>query len=311
MTMVLITGASGFVGAALLERLAGRVRVRAAVRRDLALRADERVIVDADSSADEWRRALEGVNTVIHLAARVHQMRDTARDPLAAFLAANTHWTGRLAKLAAEAGVERFVFLSTVKVHGHPSSEPFRESDTPQPEDPYAVSKWEAERMLAAIAAETRLSVSVLRPPLVYGPGVRANFLSLMRMVSRCVPLPLGAVENRRSMVFVRNLADALAVAAEPGALSGTWLVSDGEDLSTPELVRRLARHLDRPARLVRVPTGLVRACARVVGKAEAAERVLGSLRVDSTSLRTALRWTPPYTVDAGLQETARWFEVT
>lgn len=299
------------MGGALLERLSGSSLIRAAARRERSLPAGERVIVDADSSTDDWRRALEGVNTVFHLAARVHKMRDAAPDPFAAFCAVNTRWTERLARLAAEAGVERFVFLSTVKVHGSPSSGPFHEWDPPAPDDAYARSKWEAEQALAAISAETGLRVTVLRPPLVYGPGVRANFLSLMRAVRRGIPLPLGAVENRRSMVFVRNLADALARAAEPDAPSGTWLVSDGEDLSTPELVRRLAGHLGRPARLVPVPAALIRASARLLGKSEAADRVLGSLQVDSSALRTALRWRPPYTVDAGLEETARWFEVT
>ncbi len=304
---VLVTGAGGFVGGALLDRLAGVVRTRAIVRGAGVLRADERVVLDSNSAAEDWNRALEGVETVFHLAARVHQMRDTAPDPLSAFRAVNANWTGRLAMLAANAGVKRFVFLSTVKVH-RPSPEPFRESDAPQPRDPYALSKWEAEQRLAVVARETGLRVSVLRPPLVYGAGVRANFLSLMRMVSRGVPLPLGAVDNRRSMVFVRNLADALARAAEPGVRSGTWLVSDGEDLSTPELVRRLARHLGRPARLVRVPPLLIRTVARVVGRKDAAERVLGSLQVDSRALRRDLEWTPPYSVDAGLEETARWF---
>jgi nucleoside-diphosphate-sugar epimerase len=309
---LLVTGASGFVGSRVCSLLVDRgVAVRAAVRSthsELPAGLEIAAVGDIGPSTP-WTDALARVDCVVHLAARVHQMKDRAPDPLAAYREVNALGTANLARAAAAAGVRRLVFLSSVKVLGDGRAMPYRETDTPAPPDPYGQSKWEAEQALAETAAKTGLEVVILRPPLVYGPGVRANFLRLMELVSRGVPLPLGAIGNRRSLAFVGNLADAvLAAATHPAAAGETFLVSDGEDLSTPELIRRLAAALDRAPRLLHVPPALLRGAAGVLGKRAAAERLLGSLAVDSTRIRERLGWTPPYSVDRGLAETARWF---
>jgi nucleoside-diphosphate-sugar epimerase len=308
---VLVTGASGFVGSAVLPALRAKGHmVRAAVRREADCDADEQVRVGDLSPDTDWRDAVRGIDAVVHLAARVHVMRDTSADPLAEFRRSNVEGTLALARAAAGAGVKRMVFLSSIKVNGEATTaRPFTERDPPAPKDPYGVSKAEAEAGLARIATETGLELVVLRPPLVYGPGVRANFLRLVRLADRGVPLPFGAVDNRRSMVFVGNLADAIVRCVEhPAAAGRTFLVSDGEDLSTSNLIARLAKALGKRASLMPVPPGLMRAAARILGKSAEADRLLGSLRIDSSTLRTSLAWQPPFTVDQGLVATAAWY---
>lgn len=308
MPTALVTGATGFVGTALLARLlAGGWTVRGAVR-SAGARLPAGVAACPAGDAD-WSAGLPGADVVFHLAARVHQMDDRAADPLAEFRRVNTEATERLARAAAAAGARRLVFVSSVKVNGGERERPYDEDDAPAPGDPYGQSKREAEERLAAVARETGLEVVVLRPPLVYGPGVRANMASLLRAVQRGLPLPLGAVRNRRSLVYVENLADCLErCGADPRAAGRTFLVSDGEDVSTPELVRRIARAFGRPARLLPVPVALLRAAAGLAGKGPAVERLAGSLAVDSSRVREVLGWTPPCSLDEGLRRTVAAF---
>jgi UDP-glucose 4-epimerase len=304
---LLVTGANGFVGRALVSQFIDRGRtVVGTVRhdsRDLPPRVARIVVGDLASDTD-WRAALAGIDVVIHLAARVHVMRDSVDDPLTEFRRVNVEGTRRLARQASATGVSRFVFLSSVKVNGE--SGVYRESDVPAPNDAYGMSKREAELSLAEIAAETGMSVVVIRPPLVYGPGVRANFRALMLAVARGVPLPFGAIDNRRSLVALDNLVDFIIRCVEdPAAANETFLVSDGEDLSTPELIRRLARAMGRRAWLVPVPVRVLTAVAGLVNRRDAAQRLLGSLQVDISKARRVLAWAPPITVDEGLRRAA------
>ena len=258
----------------------------------------------------DWRTALEGVRGVVHLAARTHVLRETATDPLAAYRKINVSGTERLARSAAAGGVRRLVFVSSVKVNGERTEErPFTEDGAPRPEDAYGVSKWEAEQALFRIAAETGLEVVVLRPPLVYGPGVKGNFLRLMNLVARGVPLPLGAVDNRRSLVYTGNLAGAIIKALDaPQAAGRTYLVSDGEDVSTPDLVRGLARALGAKPRLLSLPLAALGLAATLAGKRAEVARLTGSLQVDSARIRRELDWRPSFALTQGLELTAKWY---
>ena len=304
---LLVTGASGFVGRALVSQLISRGRaVVGTVRhdsRELPPGAARVVVGDLAPDTD-WRAALAGIDVVVHLAARVHVMRDSVADPLAEFRRVNVEATKSLARQSAAAGAARFVYLSSVKVNGESGF--YRESDAPAPGDAYGVSKREAELALSEISAETGMSVVVIRPPLVYGPGVKANFRALMRAVAQGLPLPFGAVDNRRSLVALDNLVDFIIRCAEhPDAVNETFLVSDGEDLSTADLIRRLARAMGRRARLVPVPPSVLMALATIVRRQDAAQRLLGSLQVDISKARRMLAWTPPITVDEGLRRAA------
>lgn len=301
---LLITGANGFVGTALVERLQNddRFDVVCAVRTDGRTRAETRQYVVGDIGRDtQWASALEGVHTVVHLAARVHVMQERSANPLAAFRSVNVEGTRALAVQAANAGVKRLIFLSSIKVNGE--SGLFSERDLPHPTDAYGISKLEAELALQAIAASTGLEVVIVRPPLVYGPGVKANFRMLLKLVETGIPLPFGAVENKRSFVAVQNLADfILHCAQHPRALNETFLVSDGDDLSTPELVRRMARALGRRARLLPMPVSLLNGVASMTGQRAAIDRLLGSLQLDITKARQQLGWAPPLSVDDALR---------
>ncbi|PZP93512.1 MAG: NAD-dependent dehydratase [Variovorax paradoxus] len=309
---VLLTGASGFVGAHLLQRLAARPLGQTVVAvRKLPHQSPSPVrvhVVDDAAAKPDWSSALLDTDAVVHLAARAHLLHDHATDPLAAYRDVNTAGTLRLAEQAAGAGVRRFVFVSTAKVHGEstPPSRPFTEAAAPAPGDPYALSKWEAEQGLAVISARTGMEVVVVRPPLVYGPHVKANFAALMRAVARGWPLPLAAIDNRRSLVGLDNLVDFLLLCLDhPAAANQTFLVSDGEDLSTPALLRRLGSAMGRPARLWTLSPTLLTAGATLLGRRAAAERLCGNLQVDTTKARTLLNWSPPVSVDEGLRRAA------
>jgi nucleoside-diphosphate-sugar epimerase len=316
MVRVLVTGANGFVGGTVCSALASAdLAVRAAVRSPDRLPArsfaGEVVSIGRIGPDTGWSPALDGVEAVVHLAGRVHVLKETFEDPRAEFHKINVLGTEHLAREAAEAGVRRLVYVSTVGVNGRstPRTRPFTEEDEPAPHNPYALSKWEAERALQRVASETGLEVAILRPPLVYGPRVKANFLRLMRLVDRGLPLPLGAVDNRRSLVYVGNLADAvLACLDRREAVGETFLVSDGEDLSTPEMLNKIGSSLNRPVRLLPVPPGLLRTAGRVAGASSTVEPLLDSLAVDSGKIRRVLGWQPPYAVEEGLLRTAGWF---
>jgi len=310
MDTVLVTGANGFIGRALCDVLAASGRgVRKAVRVPVPGLPDAVAVGDIGIDTD-WRAALEGVSGVVHLAARTHVLRETAIDPLAEYRRVNVFGTERLARSAVACGVRRLVFLSSVKVNGERTEgRPFTEDDAPHPADAYGVSKWEAEQALSRIAAETGLEVVVLRPPLVYGPGVKGNFLRLMNLVARGVPLPLGAVDNRRSFIYIGNLAGAIVKALDaPQAAGRTYLMSDGEDVSTPDLVRALARALSVKPRLLSLPLAALGLGAAVAGKRAEFARLTGSLQVDSSRIRHELDWQPRYGLTQGLTETARWY---
>ncbi len=319
---VLVTGASGFVGKALARRVASEpgcsviAAVRVLERGGLAAGGSHGAAVRwvelGDLAGAELNPDLfAGVDVVVHCAARVHVMHEIDADPLAAFRAVNVHGTLKLAQAAAQAGVKRFVFLSSVKVHGESTSigKPFTADTALCPADPYAISKAEAEQALMALAAKIGLDVVIVRPPLVYGPGVNANFLSMMKWLNKGVPLPLGAIRNRRSLVALDNLIDLLMVCLDhPYAGGQAFLVSDGEDLSTTELLCRLGMALGKPARLIPVPPGLLRSSAVLLGKRAVMERICGSLQVDIKRTRTVLGWSPPVSVDRALASTAAAF---
>jgi len=288
---VLVTGTGGFVGRALVPALE---------RASWAVRPVGRRDVGDIGPATEWRPLLEGVDAVVHLAARVHVMRDDAADPAAAFDRVNHLATARLAAQAAKAGVRRFVYLSSVKVHGDASDHPLSASDSPRPNDPYGRSKLAAEQALAAHAG--RMAIVVLRPPLVYGPGVKGNFLGLMRALDRGWRLPFAAVDNRRSVIGVGNLADAIRASLDTAP--GTYLPRDGEDVSTAALIRRMAAALGRPARLFPVPIAVLRGLAAVAGRSAAIDRLCGTLTVDGA----VPGWRPPVAMADGLAATAAWY---
>lgn len=313
MSRVLVTGATGFVGRHLLPLLLGRGHtVRAAVRGAQGLPPQvEPVPITGIGAHTDWSAALDGIDAVVHLAARVHVMRDRAADPLAAFRAVNRDGTARLADSAAAAGVGRFVYVSSIKaVCDESRPEPVSDRTPADPHSPYGVSKREAELALAEIAARTGMQACVLRPPLVYGPGVGGNFLTLMELVRRGVPLPLGAVDNRRSLLFVGNLADAIErCLTHPGAAGGNFLLHDGDPPSTPTLIRDIAGALGVPARLIPMPGGALALAARLAGRSAAWDRVGGTLVVDDRGIRDAVGWVPPHDRAQGLRATAEWFK--
>ncbi|CAB3780627.1 N-acetyl-alpha-D-glucosaminyl-diphospho-ditrans, octacis-undecaprenol 4-epimerase [Paraburkholderia ultramafica] len=314
---VLITGANGFVGKAVSRALLQRGdSVVGAVRRaHTAADGVREWLLDTDDFQGiepRWPVALH-CDAVIHLAARVHVMHETVADPLPAYRATNVDGALRVAAAARRAGARRFVFVSSIKAVAERSvGRPIKETDEPAPSDPYGISKLEAERALLDYGRESGLEIVIVRPPLVYGPGVRANFLQLMGAIAKGVPLPLGAIAARRSMVFVDNLADALVhCATDPRAAGHTFHVTDGHDLSVAELARALATQLHAPLRLVPVPVGVLRLAGRLTGRSAQVDRLIGELRLDSSHICERLGWYPPYTVEHGLLETAAWYRST
>jgi nucleoside-diphosphate-sugar epimerase len=311
---VLITGANGFVGAALCEVLRkDAVPTRGAVRAHATPQESGLNVEVGEIDANtKWHSALEGVQFIVHLAARVHHMNDDLLESLAEYRRVNVEGTANLALQAAAMGVRRFVFLSTVKVNGESTDvgKPFAVNDTPDPQDAYGLSKYEAEQRLWAIAEETGMEVVVLRAPLVYGPGVKGNFFRLLKTVDDCRPLPLGAICNQRSLIYLYNLVDILQKClTHPNAAGRTFFVSDGDDVSTPDLIRRLADALGRLPLLVHVPVSWMRWVGRILGKQAVVDRLVTSLSVDISPLQVQLGWTPPNTMQAGLLSTAQWYQ--
>jgi nucleoside-diphosphate-sugar epimerase len=307
---ILVTGANGLVGRALCNALSQQgYKVTAALRfQNTALAGFERVIIGGIDSTTDWSGALLNVDAVIHLAARVHVMHDAVVDPLAEFRKVNVDGTLNLAMQAAKAGVRRFIFISSVKVNGEHTvnNKPFTEADIANPQDAYGLSKFEAEQGLLRIAQQTGMEVVIIRPPLVYGAGVKANFASMMRAVKRGMPLPLGAIHNQRSFVYVDNLVSLIVHCIDaPAAANQVFLVSDGVGLSTSALMRACAVALGVKSRLLPVPQKLIEVFATILGKQDIAQRLCGNLQVDITKARTLLGWTPPVSVADGLKATA------
>jgi nucleoside-diphosphate-sugar epimerase len=311
---VLVTGANGFVGRALCVCLlqdghAVHAVVRPSANFDVTgCQSSHIPIIGADT---DWTAALAGVTTVIHLAARVHVMRDDAADPLEEFRRVNVAGTERLALSAVASGVKRLVYVSSIKVNGEVTraGSMFTEADRPSPQDAYGVSKDEAEQALHRIAKQTGLEVVIVRPPLVYGAGVKGNFVQMLKALAKGIPLPLASARNLRSFVYVGNLVDALSVCAtHPDAAGKTYLVSDGEDISTPDLLSQLGTAMGHPAQLFPCPVGLLQLAGRLTGKSAPVERLFGSLQVDNGKIRRELDWTPPYTLQQGLRATAEWY---
>jgi nucleoside-diphosphate-sugar epimerase len=296
---VLVTGATGFVGSAVVERLAAdaRVTVRAASRGAAVRQAGAEQVTVGNLEPDaDWSAAVAGIDVVVHAAARVHIMRDSAVDPLHEFRRVNVAGTLALARQAAAAGATRFVFISSIKVNGEATrrGEPYRADDPPNPADPYGLSKHEAEEGLRAVAARTGMQLTIIRPVLVYGPGVKGNFRAMVGWVRIGVPLPLGGIDNRRSFVALDNLVDLIATCVRhPAAANRTFLVSDDDDVSTPELLRRVATAMHRSARLVGVPPAILRAVGAVTGRRAEMQRLCGDLQVDIGPTRELLAWRP------------------
>lgn len=305
---VLLTGANGFVGSATTKALLrSKFEVLQAVRKSTNL--DEISIGDVDGGTD-WTKALIDCSVVIHCAARVHMMQDSVSDPFSEYQKVNVAGTLNFARQAARAGVKRFVFLSSIKVNGEATCKgvPYTDHDVASPEDAYGISKAEAETGLRLLSNETGMEVVIIRPPLVYGPGVKGNFSNLMSWVSRGLPLPFGlATSNRRSFVGLDNLVDLILTCIDhPNAANETFLVSDGEDLSTTDLLGRIGLALNRPARLIPVPVSILIIASRLLGKSSIAQRLLGSLQVDISKTCTLLNWKPPVSVDEGLRRAAQ-----
>lgn len=309
--MILLTGATGFIGQVLINRLItddANMQIVAAVRGENLVFPNNVTSMQVGDllPTTDWLQALKGVSTVVHLAARVHLMNDKSLDPLAEFRRVNVEGTANLARQAAAAGVKRFIFLSSIKVNGELTlpGRPFTADDVPAPVDAYGVSKHEAEQLLRQIGSETDMEVVIIRSPLVYGPGVKGNFKSMVRWLSRGFPLPLAAVtQNRRSLVALDNLVDLIVTCLNhPAAANQIFLVSDGEDLSTVNLLKRMVAAMGRPSRLFYVPLGLLKLGTAVVRKPGIYQRLCTSLQLDIIKTKKLLGWTPPVSVDEGLR---------
>ncbi len=308
---ILVTGADGFVGQTLCKALhRGGYAVRGAVRTlGYENQKTQTVAVGPMTAETDWASALEGVDAVVHLAARTHVTGEAPDGVLAKYRQVNVEATERLARMAAASGVKRLVFMSSVKVNGERTSDhPFTENDAPLPEDAYGISKWEAEQALGSIANQSELEVVVLRSPLVYGPGVKGNFLRLMTLVFRGYPLPLASVHNQRSLIYIGNLVDAIIACLEQSAAGKTYLVSDGEDISTPELIRAIASALGIRPKMFPCPATLLTIGAALLGKSREVDRLIGSLQVDSSRIRAELAWQPRISLAQGLEQTAQWY---
>jgi len=312
---ILVTGANGFIGRALCERMKVeeyhvRGAIRDATQMTLLPLGVEAVQVGSICSETNWSKALDGIDRIVHLSARLHVLCENAADPVVALRKINVDGTKCLAQQAVKAGVRRFVYLSTVKVYGEGRATPYNEKDDPGPMGPYAVSKWESEKVLHAIGYETDLEVVIIRSPLVYGPRVKANFLRLLKVVDRGIPLPLASVNNRRSLIYIGNLVDAIITCIKhPRATGQTYLLSDGEDVSTPELIRLISKAMGRKSRLFSFPPSMLKTIDKIVGRSAEIDRLIASLCVDSRKIRTVLGWNPPYTSEEGIRKTVLWYK--
>ena len=313
MSSTLVTGANGFVGKALCAELSRKgYSVRAVVRAKVTLKENAEVVsVQEVDGITDWSATLSNVDTIIHLAARVHIMDDNAINPLMEFRKVNVEGALNLAEQAAKAGVRRFIFISSIKVNGERTEmdRPFTENDAPNPQDAYGISKLEAEQGLLKIAQQTDMEVVIIRPPLVYGAGVKANFANMMQIIARGIPLPLGAIYNKRSFVYLENLVNLiLHCIAHPAAANQVFLVSDGHDLSTTELLRKCALALGKKPMLIPIPQKLIEVSASLLGKKMVAQRICGNLQVDISKAKTLLGWVPPASVEDSLKATVLGF---
>lgn len=302
---LLLTGATGFLGNELIQAMRSKngLNVTAATRAYSELAVPQVVINGGFHLDADWASALEGQHVVVHAAARAHITNERSVDPLSEFRLVNVDGTLALARQAAERGVERFVFISSIGVNGNFNARPFTANDEPHPVEPYAISKWEAEKGLWDIQQQTGMEVVIIRPPLVYGARAPGNFASLVKWVDQGVPLPLGAIRNKRSFIGVHNLVDLIIHCTDhPAAANQVFLAGDGEDLSTTEMLRQVARAMDKPSRLIPVPMVLLQFFATLLGRKAMAQRLLGSLQVDIVKTRDLLNWKPLYTVEEGLK---------
>lgn len=304
---LLVTGSNGFLGKALVNLLESKGhRVACVVRKATA--TGEVAVGDIDKPID-WEPILQGVDVVIHLAARAHDL-SASEDQLHEYRKINQEGTIRLARAAQQVGVKRFIFISSVKAMGEGKPTPYTEADAPKPEDIYGISKWEAEQKLSQLQGS--MGIIILRPPLVYGPNVGANFLRLLKMAAMGIPLPLGCIRNQRSMIYVENIADAISCCAEhPGAVGQTYLLSDGKALSVKDLLSILARHMRGRIYFLPVPVVLLRLAGRLLSKQKEIHRLTESLYVDDSKIRTELGWNPPFSTEEGLLRTVAWYKST
>lgn len=321
MRKILITGANGFVGKALIsELIENGFCVRAPLRsihakNQLAYLNSsflETVVIGDIDTHTSWHTILEGVDAVIHLAARVHVMRDSVSNPLEEFRKINTYATERLARQAAELGVKRFIYLSSIKVHGEATKKDkaFAVQDLPNPQDAYAKSKWEAELVLKRIGQKTGMEIVIIRPPLIYGPEVKANFLQLLNLINSPIPIPLKKADNKRSMIYLGNLVSVIVYSlTHPVAANQTYIVSDNETASVAELIQLLGKALNRRPYLIPVPKLLLKIVGGLAGKTAAINRLLSHLLVDINKVKRELAWTPPYSLQDGLSATANWYK--
>ena len=298
--MILLTGATGFLGSALLKKLP----IQKTVTYGRTPPKDTSVIfehgsLEVDTDYKTLLKKYE-IDTIIHTAARVHVMQETTPDPIASFRQMNTACTLNLAKQAAQSGVKRFIYMSSIKVNGEETTKnaPYQATDTPHPTDPYAISKYEAEEGLKKLSQETGLEIVIIRPPLIYGPCVKANFLAMLRAIQKGIPLPLGAIHNKRSLVALDNLIDLIVTCIDhPNAANQTFLVSDDADVSTTELLQKMAEAMSKKAWLLPIPESWLRVCAKIVGKEDIISRLCGSLQVDIQHTKETLGWKPPVTM--------------
>ncbi len=321
MATILVTGASGFIGRRLCSELASREYfLRGVIRRPsnfLFGRSCELIEINDIGKKTDWSKQLMGVSAIVHLAARAHLMLDKVSNPLQAYREVNTFGTETLAKAAVKAGVKRFIYISSIKVNGentnlvaNSSEKKFSESDIPNPADPYAVSKWEAEQLLLGLGRTTGLEVVIIRPPLVFGPHVKANFLRLLNFAERGIPLPLGSVHNRRSLVSVYNFVDLIIKCIDhPKAKGETFLVSDGCDISTPDLIAEISKAMHKKSQIFPFPVSLLKLAGLVTGKLPEVNRLCSSLQVDISKANTLLNWTPPVSFEEGIKRTVEWYQ--
>jgi UDP-4-keto-D-QuiNAc 4-reductase len=317
---VLVTGADGFIGSNLCTYLREKgYFVRGALRNNLPdiSRADDYIRVGQINELTDWVDALKNIDFVVHLAGQAHVMDKQKTDIACLYHRVNALGTKRLAEQAVLAGIRRFIFISSVKVNGEGNQRPYTEKDTPKPQDVYGKSKWEAENLLLSVAAKTGVQTVILRLPLVYGVGVKANFKSLIKLAGSGLPLPFKGINNRRSFIYLGNLVDAISICIAHSLAAGEiFLVSDGQDVSTPDLIKMIAGLLRRrraprnDARLFYLYPGILRALCKIIGKAEELEKLTGSLLIDSSKIRNLLGWKPSFTLEEGIRETVKGFEI-